>query len=179
MKPARLLAAPVVAGVMVLAQAVGISPASADVNDMACNYDHITFNACLDFRSTADVNTLIGHVGLDSYMSEGYAQEIVSHGAAFRASLWGDDGGNDRWLADLAVVPGWPASGPDGLGADLSAALYRGDLNEDTDSEDEIYAKVSYFDYHTGRTKIFRTGTVHGDFAPIFGGGGPGCLVLC
>ena len=185
MKLSRLLAAPVIAGVMMLAQAVGAGPAHADADDLACHYDHITFNACLNFQYvTENVNQMDVHVGLNAFMPQGYAQEIVSHGAGFRASLWGDDNGRGQFLADLTLAPGSPTAGPGGLAAELYADnMYKGHLDEDQYvDEDEIYAVISYFDYHQGVHKTFRTGTVHGDFAVVSGGGGPGlpnCLILC
>ena len=178
MKLSRLLAIPAVAGAMVLAQTVGISPAHAGFDDLACNYDYVHFNACLNFQDAGETNQVTAHVGLDAFMPEWYAQAIVAHGAQVRAWLWGDDGGNDHFIAELTVMPGWPAAGPSGLGAELSAAnLYRGDLDEDPYDEDEIYAVVSYFDPSQGQV-TYRTGTVHGEFAPM-GGGGDGCLVAC
>lgn len=185
MKLSRLLAAPVIAGVMMLAQAVGVGPAHAGAYDLACHYDHITFNACLNFQYVPeDVNQVDVHVGLDASMPQGYAQEIVSHGAGFRASLWGDDNGRGRFLADLTLAPGSPTAGPGGLAASLYADnLWKGHLDEDQYvDEDEIYAVVSYFDYHQGVHKTFRTGIVRGDFSVVSGGGGPGlpnCLILC
>ena len=176
MKLSRLLAAPVIAGVMVLAQAAAISPAYADVHDVACNYDHVTFNACLNFQNV-DAGTMNAHVGLDAFMPERYAQEIVSYGAGVRASLWGVADGHELFIADLTIMPGWPAAGPDGLGAELSADVTVDNLNVNIHGDDEAFAIVSYFDYHTGSTKEFRTGTVHADFALV--GGGGGCLLAC
>jgi hypothetical protein len=68
----------------------------------------------------------------------------------------------------------------DRLSGELTATLSRDQLNEDPNNyeEDEVYAIVSYFDYHTGSTKVFRTGIVHGYFDPL-GPGGPGCFVTC
>src|SRR5215831_1703787 len=106
MRLARLLAIPAIAGAMVLALTVTGSPAYADVYDMACNYDYVTFNACLSFHATDDVNTLNARVGLDAFMPERYAQEIVAYGAGFRATLWSDDNGHGTFIADLAITPG-------------------------------------------------------------------------
>jgi len=178
MKLPRLLAATAFAGVLVLGQLVGVSPANAYVDTPACNYDHINFNACLRFYFGSDPNELIATAGLDAYMSPGYAQDIVRSGASVRAQLWGDDGGNgrDQYLGDLTVSPGWPAVIPNGLGMELSATTWRSDLNEDV-GEDEIYALVTYSDSHNGRNITYRTGTVRGYFDPV-GGGPPQCL-LC
>ena len=182
MRIPRLFAAAVAAGVLVLVQAVSVSPAHAGVYDMSCKYDHATFNACLSFHYVPDlVNNLDVQAGLDALMSQQYAQEIVSHGADVRASLWGDDDGRGQFLVDLLVTPGWPVAGPGGF----SVALYEDDLwkvylNEDAVGDDEIYAVISYFDYHQpARRKSFRTGIVRGDFAPIIGDGTPQCVALC
>src|SRR4029079_3645633 len=115
----RLLTVPSFLGVIVAAELVGMSPASAAIDDLACNYDHVSFNGCLDFEDVGEPGKLDAHVGLDVFMSREYAQELVSHGADFRASLWGDDGDHDQFIADLMVVPGWPAAGSDGLGVEF------------------------------------------------------------
>src|SRR4029450_12820248 len=104
----RLFFAAAVTGALVMGQAMGIGPAYANTTDLACNYDHFTYNACLDFRATGNVNWLTAHVGLDSVLPEVTAQEIVAHGAAVRASLWGDDGSRQQFIADLTLMPGWP-----------------------------------------------------------------------
>ncbi|SRR6266581_4438153 len=175
MRLSHLLAA--IAGAVLLAQAAAIGPARADVGDLACNYDYVTFNACLNFQDLGEPDALNAHVGLDAFMPERYAQEIVSYGAGFRASLWSTANGRDQFIADLDVMPGWPAAGADGLGAELSASVARGQLNVNASGDDAVYAIVSYFDYHTGSVKVFRTGTVHGDLGPT--GGGEGCLQVC
>src|SRR6266496_2884544 len=145
MRLSHLLAA--IAGAVLLAQAAAIGPARADVGDLACNYDYVTFNACLNFQDLGEPDALNAHVGLDAF------------------------------IADLDVMPGWPAAGADGLGAELSASVARGQLNVNASGDDAVYAIVSYFDYHTGSVKVFRTGTVHGDLGPT--GGGEGCLQVC
>jgi hypothetical protein len=182
MRLSRLLAAPAAAGILMLAQIVGIGPAQAATTDLACNYDFTTFNACLNFDHTG-VNEWRAHVGLDAVMSQRYAQEIIDNGAGFHAALFGDDGDGQRhFLANLSIMPGWPAAGPDGLGAELSATVSSTTLDEDPNDEDEIYAIVSYFDFHPGMGRVVEhyTGTVHGEFAPVTeGGGGGGCFVVC
>jgi hypothetical protein len=179
MRLRRLFAVPAIAGAMLLALTVAASPAYASATDMACNYDYVTFNACLNFSATDDVNMWHTRVGLDALMPERYAQEIVAYGAGFRATLWGDDNGHGTFIADLTVTPGWPFALSDRLSGELTASVSRELLNEDDNyDEDELYAIVSYFDYHTGTTKVFRTGTVHGYFDPV-GSDSGGCFVTC
>ncbi|HEY5843891.1 MAG TPA: hypothetical protein VIU87_20935 [Mycobacterium sp.] len=182
MRLSRLLAVPAFASAIMAAQLVGISPANAAINDLACHYDHTDSNACLYFEDVGDEGKLDAHVGLDAYMSQEYAHELVSHGADFRASLWGDDGDRDQFIADLTVASGWPSAGPGGLGVEfVGNSLARSSLNEDKDDKDEIYAKISYFDYHgQGRRVSFTTGIVRGEFTYLPPGPGtPQCLVLC
>jgi hypothetical protein len=182
MRRSRTLAATAAAGVLLLAQAVGAGPARADTLDMACNYDYVNFNACLTFQDVGELDMLNAQVGLDRHFPQRYAQEIVDYGADFRAQLWADDGGHATFLTELTIMPGWPSAGPDGLGAELLAtSLPRANfLDEDPGQpdQDELYVKVSYFDFHRHEREEFRTGTVHGDFSPKTGGGWQ-CFILC
>jgi hypothetical protein len=181
MRLKRLFAAAAIVGGLVVAQATAVTPAFADINDLACHYDYVTFNACLNFANTDDINVLTASAGLDSFMNQTYAQEIIDHGGVFRASLWSDDNGTGHYISDLSLSPGWPQAQSDRLSVRLSATVSRGGaLDEDFEDVDEIYAQISYFDYHFGTTKIFRTGIVHGDFMYLTGSEGlPGCFILC
>lgn len=177
----RLLAASAVSAAAVIAtQLVTIIPAHAAINDLACNYDHVSFTACLDFEDVGEAGKLDAHVGLDAFMSQQYAQDLTSHGADLRASLWADDD-RDQFIADLTVVPGWPTAGPGGLGVAFTATdLNRAVLNEDPEDKDEIYAKISYFDYHRGKRVAFTSGVVRAEFTYLPPGGGhPVCLQFC
>jgi hypothetical protein len=88
-----------------------------------------------------------------------YAAEIVGCGADLKASLWGDDdgGSSDDFIRNFVVTPGWPVATPTGFFADLYTLNLSTELDED-DGEDELYARVSYWDCHTGLTRSFRTG---------------------
>lgn len=167
MRLSRLCAAVVAAGALVLTQAAG--PASANVNDLACNYDFHTFNACLYFAEPQQ-NYLDAHVGLDTVWPEQYAREIVAGGTSARASLWWDNGSHDRHVADLTLVPGWPQAGPTGVGFEFVATgLYRGDLDfhPGANEEESFYAKITYVDPHNGNRFEYVTGIVTGDFKPF------------
>jgi hypothetical protein len=181
MRPLRLLAAPLIAGAMVLAQAVGASPASAAANDLACNYDYVTFNACLHFELPDDYY-VIAHVGLDRIMGQGYAEEILGN-TVLTATLWVKVNGQDRFVTYLNLDPGWPAAGTAGFGAEWSGFATRSSLDVNTGAED-VFAKVSYFDPHDGSTWQRTTGIVRGDFFRFSGGGGGGgggggCVIVC
>jgi hypothetical protein len=177
MRLSRLFAAVVAAGSLVLTQAAG--PASAAVSDLACNYDFHTFNACLYF-SAPELNSLDAHVGLDALWPEQYAREIVALGTGAHASLWWENGSNDRHIADLTLVPGSPQAGSDRVGFDLVATgLSRWDLDlrRGANQEESFYAKVTYVDSHNGHTYEYFTGTVTGDFTPF--DDGPPCPTAC
>jgi hypothetical protein len=185
MRLLRLLAAPVAASGIFLAQVISAGPAAADtISDPHCNYDFITFNACLSFGFGADRNTLVPLVGLDSITSESHARDVVadirSGNAPVFAQLIGDDGpGHEQILANLPISPGWPGAGPGGLGIEWSASLYRGVLDEDKNDQDEVFARVGYWDFQFG-WQIFTTGTVHAEFAPIIIiDPPPGCIKVC
>jgi hypothetical protein len=158
-RPHRALAALTGALAIVAASLAAATPASAATIGPACNYDFVTFNACLvlgdrgfgwwDAEPAVDVN-----------MPEQYAREIVACGANFRASLWGKDSGyDDDLISNLVLKPGWPAAGPTGLGAEFTVPVTSQQLDED-DGEDEVYARISFVDCHTGATRQFRTGTI-------------------
>ncbi len=178
MRLLRVLA--VFVGAIMSAQVVSMGPANAAITDLACRYDHVTFNACLDFEDVGQPGRLDAHVGLDVFMSQEYAQDLISHGADFRASLWADDT-TDQFLADLSIAPGWPAAGAGRLGVEfVGVGVERDVLNEDEGEQDEVYAKISYFDYHRGKRMTFTAGVVRGEFAYLHPGGGhPQCLALC
>ncbi|MBG0568624.1 hypothetical protein [Actinoplanes aureus] len=180
MKLSRLLAAPVFAGAMLLTQIAGIGPAQAAPSDPHCNYDFRTFNACLRFFGTGQLNEWRAVAGQDAFMSQRSAQEKIDHGTNFRAQLFGDDGNRRTLLADLFLAPGWPAAGPGGLSAELTRVLHGSTLNEDTDGNDEIYAEITYWDFVINDNVTHRTGTVVHEFAPRSEvPDDPGCRVIC
>ena len=165
MKLSRLLAAPVIAAAMLLAQLVSPGPAQAAIGPKCLHDDGRSYNACLTISGTGELNQWRVTAGLDAIMSQRYAQEIIDDGANLRATLWGDDGGSRKLIGSLPVAPGWPVAGPSGLSVELSGLVYGGDLNEDN-GLDEIYAEITYFDFHRGRNIPHRTGTVVGEFIP-------------
>jgi hypothetical protein len=138
--------------------------ASASSPDPACNYDGRSYNACLSFEFNA-YGWANPHVGLDVWMPEQYARDIVACGANFQASLWGDDPGPDQFIRSLSVAPGWPIAQSTGLAVNFWGPLIADNqLNEDEDSDDELYARISFYDCHTGGTRNFTTGIYRGYF---------------
>ena len=101
------------------------------------------------------------------YLPEQYAREVVACDPDVRAVLFGDDGGGskDDEIRHLWVGPGWPIAQSYGVSAALFAqTIHDSDLDEDPDGSDELYARVSYWDCHTGLRRYFRTGTIKGNF---------------
>ena len=101
-----------------------------------------------------------------------YAEALASCGRnnplLFKAQLWGDDGGGsrDHWLGVQAVAdPTWPRADPFTLMTLFTWDESWGTFDEDPGTDrDEIYAKFSYTDCHTGLMYTFRTDNVVGDF---------------
>jgi hypothetical protein len=153
------------AAVLVAAASLLAAPPPASADLLYCNYDYVSFNACLDLEpiGLSDLNN--AHVGLDVLMPEQYGREILQcpGNGYFAASLWGDDGGgsSDDFIRNLVLSPGWPAGGTSGIGAEFIGADIRPNELDEDDGEDEVYAKISFYDCHTGITREFRTGTWH------------------
>jgi hypothetical protein len=166
-RPLRALAALAAAMAIVAATSLAVAAAPASAAMMRCNGDNgRSFNACLSF-DYLDYLWWDAHVGIDVYMPEQYGREIIACGADFKASLRGDDGkgANDPVIRELSIVPGWPIADSTGIAAELiGPSLYNDKLDEDDDSEDELYARVSFYDCHTGWTRNFTTGTIRANF---------------
>jgi hypothetical protein len=153
-------AAAVIAGVSLLAAP---SPASATIQ--YCHSESFISNACLYFVQIGLSDHVDAHVGIDVYMPEQYGREILQCGGngQFAAALWGDDGGGsgDDFIRNLVLNPGWPAGGMDGIGAEFTALDVRPSELDEDDGEDEVYARISFLDCHTGETRHFTTGVWH------------------
>ena len=93
------------------------------------------------------------------YLPEQYAREVVACDPDVRAVLFGDDGGGskDDEIRHLWVGPEWPIAQSYGVSAALFAqTIHDSDLYEDPDGSDELYARVSYWDCHTGLRRYFQ-----------------------
>src|SRR4051794_37346886 len=75
--------------------------ASAAFSGMTCNYDGRTVNACLTMTPLG-YGSYDANVGVDVNLPQQYARDIITCGADFSASLWGDDGGGS---ADDYIPP--------------------------------------------------------------------------
>jgi hypothetical protein len=171
----RWIVAPVALLVALIGSMLPAAPAGAAVTDLACNYDYVTFNACLHFDLAENYTANVG-VGLDATMSQGDAQAIIAAGGPFSGQLFNSTGGRNRFVADLAMAPGWPQAGPGGLGIEMGANVSNDVLDKATGTN-TWYAQITYYGLdHQNHT--YRTGTVTGFFA-LPGGGGSGCFITC
>ena len=162
-RPIRTLAAALAIAIASLVAAA--VPASASPLDNHCNFDRSS-NSCLRFTGSTSFFHWDAHVGIDVHMPEQYGREILACGADFRASLWGEDGNTDQFIRNLQLKPGWPAGGTGGIAAEFITRLLRpAEMNEDTNGEDELYVRITFYDCHTGVTRPFTTGIVRASFS--------------
>jgi hypothetical protein len=132
----------------------------------ACNGDRAS-NSCLTIAALPPYWVASNvTVGIDVAMPAYYAREVLDCGPTFRSQLWGDDGGGsaDDRIGSVWVTDGWPIADANGISAEFGLnGILTNDMNED-DGEDELYARISFYDCHTGETRFFRTGTIHSEF---------------
>ena len=162
--------------IVVVSLLAGASPASADDGPYPapsaddgphCNHDR-RFNACLSFDGREFNFYQDAYVGIDVYMPEQSARDIVACGADFKATLRGDDGkgvGKDDHnpvIRYLVLQDGWPITDSTGIAAEFMADdVSDAELDEDdSDPDDEIYARVSFYNCITGQTEYFNTGYI-------------------
>jgi hypothetical protein len=162
MKLSRLLAVPAVALAAGLASAFVATPAQAAVLDQACTPKTPIYHACLTAASTSILNEYKITAGLDSFMPQWYAQQIIDGGGTFWAHLYADDpGSNDTHVAEMPLA--WVSAGPEGLGQEHVIWLGCSKLNEDS-GVDEFYADISWRDPHSGVVTTRRTAVLEHDF---------------
>jgi hypothetical protein len=162
MKLSRTLAVPAVALAAGLGSALVATPAQAAPVDQACSPRTVAYHACLTAEGTGTLNLWKITAGLDSYMSQRYAQEVIDWGGVFVADLYADDSGsNDPYLGQVPLS--WVAAGPEGLGQEHVGEYDCRVLNEDNGT-DELYAIISWWDPHNNQWTSRTTGTVKHDF---------------
>ncbi len=138
-----------------------VTAAPASAAQQACNYDGVTYNACLTIEYQGSGWWSV-HIGLDSYMPKWYCDAIFPSNSIF-ADLWGDDS-TDHRIAYIPLKPGSPSCGSNGgLFAEFYAPYVR--LDEDAGSDrDEVYGAVTYFDSIAREWRTYHTGTITGYF---------------
>jgi hypothetical protein len=151
--------------VAALALIAGLSVATAgtataaNVGEWACNYDAHS-NTCLYITNLGDHRYAV-HVGIDVYMSQQDAQNIINSGFRPWADLWGDDGavGRSGYLTDIPLTYPYPVASSTGLSAEFDIEVAQKLLNED-DGVDEIVALVHLYIPASQWTYIYRSGQV-------------------
>ena len=132
----------------------------------ACNYDR-TSNSCVTIDALPPYWVASNvTVGIDVAMSAQHARVVLDCDPTFRAQLWGDDGGGsaDDLIGSVWVSDGWPIADANGISAAFALnGILTNRMNED-DGEDELYARISFYDCDSGETRFFRTGTIHSEF---------------
>jgi len=133
---------------------------AANVGEWACDYNSY-HNSCL-YIANLGGNMYSVHVGIDIYMSQQDAQNIINSGFRPTAALYGDDGSlNYRTTIPLTGNPtAWSGGYSDEFDKVVSGSL----LNEDDDGVDEIIAKVSQYFPAAQRTVTYKTGEVKSSF---------------
>jgi hypothetical protein len=161
-RPLRALAALAAAlGILAATSLAAAAPASA-VDGPHCKHDQFS-NACLTFDGSRAGRGWDAYVGIDVYMSEQYAREVLACDENFRASLWGDDGArgpssDDDHIRDLDIQPGWPRADSTGIAVEfISRDIDTSELDED-DGDDQIYARVAFDDCNKGERRNYITG---------------------
>jgi hypothetical protein len=152
----------------------GVSPAAAaTANGQACNYDYVTFNACLNmFPATRPYVTSVT-AGIDLKMSRVKALIALSQGSSFRATLYTTTNGRHA-IAVVPVSAGWPQAGATGLGAQFGFEASNEFLNQGNRGDNTFQIEIEFFDVHidgTVTTVIYTTGTIRGSL--------PQCRFIC
>jgi hypothetical protein len=107
-------------------------------------------------------------VGVDIAMSEADALTFLAHpGEEVTAKLWADDPIWDNALIGLPTdAPAWPQAWAGGLSVEFVRTFSCHILDEDwRDDEDEIFAKITFNDFRTGRTQTANSNKIVKDFS--------------
>jgi hypothetical protein len=95
-----------------------------------------------------------------------YAREVLACGADLRASIWGADGSDseDDFIRNMVLAPGPPQVDYAGISANFNAPNLNSSQLDEDDGTDELYARMSYWDCHTGLTRNFRSSNYVANF---------------
>jgi hypothetical protein len=159
-KPLRLGAVLAAAG---LATAATLAPASPASAASTCRSGTGWVN-CFSITGNAFPNV---HIGIDVYMSPQDAQSILDcPGTEFSAKIWGSDTFSDDFLFNMPLSAAWVFNegGLSGLSAEFGTTVDAKHLDEDWDSDDDVYGQIKLRDCRTGLTRTFNTNQIHDDF---------------
>jgi hypothetical protein len=133
-------AVPAMAGLAIASGALALTGSAASADGPACRYDSQR-NACLWVTETWPGSGFYAvHIGIDVYMNQEQANDILARGGGFSAKVMGDDPSYDDLLFHLDVLSQGVA--PHGLSAEFHTTVPGSWLDEDWDGRDELYATV-------------------------------------
>ena len=153
---------PALAGLAIVPGAIMLTGSAASADGPACHYDSQR-NACLWITETwPGSGEYAVHIGIDVYMSQQQAQDIIDRGGTLSAKVMGDDPSYDDLLFHLDVMS--MGAVPHGLSAEFRTSRVPGSwLDEDWEGRDEVYATVVLT--NPGRSpRSFSTGQLTGYF---------------
>jgi hypothetical protein len=151
---------PAVAGLAIASGAVAIGANPASAAGPYCHYNG-QYNACLWVTETSPGSDVYEvHIGIDVYMSQGQASDILARGGGFYARAMGDDPSYDNLL--FYVDRQYQTLAPHGLSAEFHKTVSGAKLNEDW-GQDEVYGSIGLTNPGWG-TLWYSTGVISGDF---------------
>jgi hypothetical protein len=176
MQRVNILAHKVLRTVMAVGLAAAVSLGTAGVasaarlGDSTCGGQANRYTVCL-YITSADSEYPITHyvkvhVGIDVKMTQQDAQNIIDGGGQITARMWGSDSIFDDNLKGVTLS--WVSAWEGGLSAEFNRYIWEGDLDEDPEGVDEVYAKVELYIPSSGVTRTFRSPEVETTFS-----GGP------
>jgi hypothetical protein len=173
----RWIIAPLTAVMLLLGLTFGAGPAAAAERayGQACNYDSVTFNACLNiFPNTLGIPYSSSvDVGIDLKMSWSEAGRTMRRGSSFGASLYSTANGR-HFIRTLDLPSNWPRIIPTGLSAHFDFDAAPNDTINYVGGDNAFQAEIVFFEVRadgTTSTHTYKTGIIHGSL--------PVCLFLC
>jgi hypothetical protein len=143
----------------------GTSAAAARLHQETCRGERGQYDICLlitDDPDPARSNHYLVRVGIDVFMAQRDAQNIVDDGAVISAVLWGSDPFADDYLEGITRMRVWVTDR--GLSAEFERSVSGETLSEDEPDGDELYALVTLRFSATGLTRTFRSANVEDSF---------------
>jgi hypothetical protein len=153
---------------LVLGVVMGMSFATAGAAMAAtfeppCKSQSNSYIVCFSIKQSGVSNFFDVHVGIDVYMSQQDAQNIIdAPGEPFVAKLMADDPFFDNFIEWIDVS--WVATWERGLSAEFDGAARADQLDEDWDGHDEVFARVVLNIQSSDITRTFDSNVVQAPF---------------
>lgn len=158
---ARRVGGTITAAGIAVAAIVGTASAASAASTCRSGTGYVN---CFSINGSAFPNV---HIGIDVFMSPQDAQAMLDcPGQEFSAAIWGSDTFSDDFLFNMPLSEAWvfSANGTSGLSAEFGTTVDAKMLDEDWDSDDDVYGKVKLRDCRTGQTRTFNTNQLHDDY---------------